>query len=396
MNCADGAGPEAALIADSAGNLYGTTISGGAYGQGTVFGLSHTKNGWKEKALYSFCPNSGCSDGDEPVAGLVRDSAGNLYGTTTGGGSGGFCQEAGECGVAFKLTRSGDSWTESVIYNFCSAVNCTDGVQPVAGLTLDGSGNLYGTTVSGGASSLGCPLGCGTVFELTPSNGGWSENVLHSFGGPPDGAGPMAGVIFDKQGNLYGTTYEGGGNQQDGAVFEMTPSNGGWAESVIYSFCSAQGCTDGVDPLDSLVIDNSGNLYGTTTAGGDIAACPGQSGAPGGCGTVFELTPSNGVWNESVLHEFCSAANCSDGESPVAGVTLDSKNNLYSTTRYGGKYGDGTVWQLSYMSGVWKEKEFSFNVTDGSQPLAGVLLEHGVLYGTTQSSGSGVVWEIVP
>jgi len=268
-NCTDGALPYAGVIFDQKGNLYGTTFDGGAYGDGVVFKLTPAG---KETVLYSFCAQSDCSDGASPIAGLVFDRKGNLYGTTFGGGA------YGE-GVVFEVTSKGN---ERVLYSFCTQNYCTDGKQPGAGLVLDGKGNLYGTTPSGGA------YGNGTVFKLTPAG---LETVLYSFCAQShcsDGGQPFAGVIFDHKGNLYGTTFSGGTGRTDGGggtVFKLTSKG---KEKVLYPFCEQTNCPDGADPDAGLVFDQKGNLYGTTEYGGsnNNQACRYL-----GCGVVFKLTP---------------------------------------------------------------------------------------------------------
>jgi len=219
----------------------------------------------KEKVLYSFQNNG--SDGNYPYASLISDTQGNLYGTTSMGGAYGY-------GAVFELSPVGGTWTETVLYSFCSqgGSNCTDGADPVAALIQDSNGNFYGSTTSGGA-------GCGTVFELTPAaGGGWTETVLHSFTGT-DGCYPYAGVVSDASGNLYGTTFEGGA-YDSGAVFELTL--GDWTETVLHSFHSR----DGRGPAAGLIFDAKGDLYGTTFTGGGGTLCH------QGCGTVFELHPT--------------------------------------------------------------------------------------------------------
>ena len=265
-----------------------------------------------EQVLHSFNQNG--TDGFYPSAGLIFDAAGNLYGTTPAGGSG--CVPYFGCGTVFELTPTAYvGWTERVLYSFCVG-NCDDGSQPFAGLIFDAAGNLYGTTHRGGGFNLG------TVFKLSPNgNGGWTETVLHSFSYGTDGIYPSAGLIFDATGNLYGTTTEGGtgsgcGNDGCGTVFELSPNgNGGWTETVLYSFCSQTNCTDGATPVAGLILDAVGNLYGTTNAGGNFF-----SNCPYLCGTVFKLSPNgNGGWTETVLHSFGSFA---DGASPYAGADL--------------------------------------------------------------------------
>ena len=256
----DGAAPEAGLIFDAAGNLYGTTTFGVSHDRyGTVFELSPTAGGnWTEKVLHSF--GSG-ADGTYPMAGLVFDTSGNLYGTCSQGGA------YGGWGIVFQLTpQAGGGWGEQVLHNFS---DYSDGSTPYAGLIIDVSGNLYGTTSSGGDYYEG------TVFELShTAGGGWTHQVLHSFN-YTDGGTPQAGLTFDAAGNLYGTA--GGGYYGYGTVFELTPTaGGGWTEQVLHSFNG----TDGAGPQAGLIFDADGNLYGTTAGGGTYND-----------GTVFELTP---------------------------------------------------------------------------------------------------------
>jgi len=312
----DGQFPAAGLVFDSAGNLYGTTYLGGASGGGTVFKLTPTtRGGWRESVLHSFARSQ---DGWAPTASLIFDQSGDLYGTTPFSDGG-----QSYAGTVFKLSPKKDgSWSESVLYTFCSHSKCSDGETPYANLAIDTAGNLYGTTYYGGANNYG------TVFQLTPNrDGSWSESVLYSFCSLADcydGGFPYDGVIFDKAGNLYGTTSEWGAPPGAGVVFKLTPNNGTWSESVLYTFCSRTGCTDGATPQANLAFDTAGNLYGTTSGGGNIQRCYNW-----GCGTVFKLAPnSKGEWNETVLHAFAVRP----GIAPEAGVIFDSAGNLYGTT----------------------------------------------------------------
>jgi uncharacterized repeat protein (TIGR03803 family) len=204
----------------------------------------------KEQMLYSFCSLDNCTDGELPEAGMVFDADGNLYGTAPQGGAFGD-------GVVFELTPgTNGTWTETVLYSFCSLSGCADGAGPGSGLIFDASGNLYGTTVAGGTGS--CASDCGAVFELTPNGDGtWAETVLHSFTGSPDGREPAAGVVFDAAGNLYGTTLFGGATyKKEGTAFELTPSTGGtWTETILHNFCSAPACADGGEPSAGLIFD---------------------------------------------------------------------------------------------------------------------------------------------
>jgi uncharacterized repeat protein (TIGR03803 family) len=335
----DGANPYlAGLIADQWGNLYGTTFDGGMYGDGTVFELRPPTSGhtqWSESVLWSFLGPTG--DGAFPVAGLIADRLGNLYGTTEEGGTN--CLPGG-CGTVFELrppSRQQTHWSESLLWSF--GATSTDGDGPYAGLTADQWGNLYGTTFGGGMH------GYGAVFQLRPPAGPqtqWSESVLWSFGATStDGVEPYAGLIADRSGNLYGTTFEGGMNG-DGTVFELRPPAGAqtqWSESVLWSFLGATG--DGALPYAGLIADRWGNLYGTTEEGG----------ANDNSGTVFELRPPAGPqtqWSESLLWSFGATG---DGKYPYAGLIADQWGNLYGTTLDGGANclpgGCGTVFELS-------------------------------------------------
>jgi uncharacterized repeat protein (TIGR03803 family) len=408
----DGSFPYAGLIFDAVGNLYGATEMGGkcfyASDCGVVFKLTASGDGsWTESVLHTFCSLTNCRDGAYPEATtLIFDAAGNLYGTTRGGGAYGG-------GTIFKLTpNSNGSWTESVLYSFCSLTNCSDGSLPYAGLIFDAAGNLYGATLGGGNQCF-YAIGCGVVFKLTASgDGSWTESVLHTFcslTNCSDGENPYAGLIFDQAGNLYGAT-EGGGNQcfynsSCGVVFKLTPnSNGNWTESVLYSFCSLTNCRDGAYPeATTLIFDAAGNLYGTTGAGG-----PGGS---GDCGVVFKLAPNtDGRWTETVLHGFTCGK---DGGRPQAGLVFDRAGNLYGTTEFYGSsscnYGSGcgVVFRLTPSAdGGWREEVLHiFLDHPGAWPYAGVILDAaGNVYGTTYGDAEyptcshycGSVYEITP
>jgi uncharacterized repeat protein (TIGR03803 family) len=312
-----GGGP---LIFDPAGNLYGTTENGGTDGVGTVFELSPPvppSTNWTEKVIYSFSNNG--IDGQDPVVGLVRDSAGNLYGTTLSGGT-------SSSGTVFELSLTADgAWAESLLHTFSAKGTTGDGRDGRSNLIFDSAGNLYGTTDFGGAQDEG------TVYELSPSGAGtWTETVLYSFFTyPTDAWFPAGGVVLDSAGNLYGATAEGGPGQ-GGAVYELTPSGtGSWTEKLLYAF-DYRNKTDGTSPIGNLTFDSAGNLYGTTFSGGSTTCVS-------GCGIVFELKPAGTGWIERILHNFVD--NGVDGYSPAVGVILDSAENLYGTTPYGGKFG---------------------------------------------------------
>jgi len=378
-----GSNAQANLIADGAGDLYGTTANGGRYGYGTVFELTPGKNGkWNQIVLYSF---TGGSDGANPVAGLVVDAAGNLYGTTASGGT----PQQQCCGLVFELSPGAHgSWTESVLYRFNGSPN--DGATPLAGLIFDSAGRLYGTTESGGA------YGAGTVFELTlGSKGAWTEAVLYNFTDGADGANPQASLIFDSTGNLYGTAENGGDLNCNGyttgcgTVFKLTPNgNGTWSQTVIYAFSYV----DGASPLSNLIFDSAGNLYGTTPYGPGFAC-------NGGCGIVYRLAPnSDGTWTQTMLYNFAGGA---DGVEPLAGLVIDGAGNLYGTTEYGGSLGScysgcGTVFELMPRSkGNWAEEVIhrfglpTHGQNDGAQLMAGLLLDpQGNFFGAASGGGS--------
>jgi uncharacterized repeat protein (TIGR03803 family) len=323
------------------------------------------------KVIHNF---TGGSDGNGPIwyGNLIIDSKGNLYGTASGGGNsdcGGF-----GCGMVFELTPSKRGWQKKVLYEF-AGVN--DGAYPWAGLTFDKAGNLYGTTVGGGSS------GCGTVFQLSPaSGGGWTESVLQSLSGTA-GCEPVASVILDKAGNVYGTTARGG-MHGSGTVFELTNTGGVWIETVLYNF-GADG-NDGQSSYAALAMDKAGNLYGTTLYGGAYSF-----------GTVFELSQAGGVWTEKVIYDFKYYNGNHDGAYPDAGVSFDRAGNLYGTTNYGGSGtacppgSCGAVYRLKRSGSGWTESVlYSFRSgKDGSFPTAGVTLIGSKLYGTTSFGGGG-------
>jgi uncharacterized repeat protein (TIGR03803 family) len=310
------------LIRDAAGNLYGTTFGGTPNGHGAVWKLNPNPDGsWAANILHVF---EG-ADGSAPAGGLVFDAAGNLYGTTLQGGDETRFGGPG-CGVVFKLAPEPDgSWRESVLHIFTGG----DGAFPDAGLIFDAAGNLYGTTASGGAKASG------TVFKLAPNpDGTGTESVLHSFTGE-DGNNPRAGLIFDGAGNLYSTTSSGGAYNQ-GTVFKLAPNpDGTWTESVLHNFT---GGADGSAPAAGLTFDPAGNLYGAAAGGGSPnTACS------GGCGVVFKLTPTLNGWRETVLHTFMG-----HGKFPKSSVIFDPAGNLYGTTSDGNNTCDyGFVFEIT-------------------------------------------------
>jgi hypothetical protein len=379
------------LIFDSAGNLYGTTYYGGTgsscgygYGCGTVFKLAPEDNGqWRETVLHSF-QNDG-SDGYYPAAGLNLDTSGNLYGTTSEGG-------ANRVGTVFELTRKADgSYRETVLYSFCSVDQCADGMWPYAGLIFDAKGNLYGTTYQGGATTVG-----GTVFQLSRDKAGtWSETTLASFNGA---GGPLGGVIFDKAGNLYGTVSSWyGGCSFSGSVFELKAvAKHRWKQIGLHNFFNNG--KDGVCPIAGVILDPQGNLYGTTTLGGRYDA-----------GITFKLVPGvHGSWKETIVHSF----NINEGAEPYGGLVRDTAGHLFGTLAGGGSYGLGNVFELTpskqtaSSNGFTEKILLNFDGSDGIYPFAGLILDSaGNLYGATYYGGNlsdcsyqgcGVVFELTP
>jgi len=382
----DGAGPVGSMVMDHAGNLYGVTMSGGLdscplyYACGIVYEISPNNDGtWSERILYSFCQEVNCSDGGTPMGGLIIDDKGNLYGTTSAsGGVGG--------GTVFELSPSslkGGTWTYTVLHAFCSLDNCADGASPRGTIVFDAAGNLYGTTASGS--------GRGTVFELSPGNGGWTETVLYIFcpngGFPcPDGAFPQAGVTLDKFGNIYGTTLQGGANEQEGGtIFKLTPGANGWTETVLLAFSEHyKGYLIG--PSGGVSLDPAGNLlttfyFGLKDQGGIVMQKPdgaiehhimfyGVNDAPTfglffdnqhrvaygssfggtfGPGNVFEVDKSGRV---TVVYAFCQQQGCTDGSQPSGVLIKDRSGNMYGAAESGGYseqygYGVGVVYELT-------------------------------------------------
>jgi uncharacterized repeat protein (TIGR03803 family) len=341
----DGAEPWAAPIEDGAGNIYGTTIEGGANNRGTVFKVAPDGT---ETVYYNFCGKGQCSDGELPHDGVIMDQSGNLYGTATYGG------DAAGQGVVYRLAADG---TETILYEFQGSPN--DGQYPYGGLLMDKKGNLYGTTVGGG------PDNDGTVFKLAPDG---TETILHSFtNSASDGNEPMGSLVADKDGNLYGTTSIGGADDL-GTVFSLGPK--GFA--VLHSFTDSSG--DGAHANPGLIMDKAGNLYGSTCCGG-----------VNDDGIVFRLAPDG---TETILHSFAGTAG--DGQDPVGGLVMDKAGNLYGSTFFGGANNDGAVFKLTPDGTESVLRSFCVepNCKDGAWPEAGPMLDKsGSLYGTTSLSG---------
>lgn len=317
--CADGSSPEAPLVQAASGKFYGTTVDGGAHDNGTIFEIT---SAGKLITLHSFCSQTGCTDGSIPN-GLIQADNGNLYGTTSRGGT-------NDSGTLFEITPAGELTT---LHNFCSQIDCADGAFPLAALVQATNGKLYGTTSAAGAH------GRGTVFEISASG---KLTTLYSFcfrRGCPDGSLPLAALIQGKDGNFYGTTAQGGAFSSFcnstggcGTIFEITPAG---KLATLYSFCSEVGCTDGLGS-PGLVQATDGNFYGTTSSGGQPPYC-------NTCGTVFEITPAGKL---TTLYNFCSQFDCADGYNPYAGLLQAANGSFYGTTESGGTSGGGTVFRF--------------------------------------------------
>ena len=351
----DGKNPGSNLI-ERGGNFYGTTFSGGANNYGTVFKLTPTG---KETVLYSFCSQPNCTDGENPSSGVIADKDGNLYGTTIYGGA---------WGTLFKVTPTGE---ENVLFSF--GTYSGDGAWPVGGVIMDKEGNFYGTTSLGGANDSG------TVYKITPTG---EESILYSFYSyPGDGSSPQAGVIMDNKGNLYGTT-SGSGANNNGTVFKLTASG---EETILYSFGSHP--ADGGTPVTGLVMDKEGNLYGTTSSGGAH-----------NFGTAFKLTPTG---QEKVIHSFGSGS--ADGRGGANQLIIDEETGiLYGTSPLGSGKCYGTVFKMTLAGKETLLHHFYPDTGDGYDPQGALLMDSkGNLYGTAAGGGhnaygGGTVFKITP
>ena len=370
----DGDNPYAGVTLGRSGVLYGTAANGGTYGAGTVFKLSQVNSSWVFDPLYEF---TGGSDGSFPLGGVVIGPNGALYGTTFG-------RVGGNFGTVFELTSPPTFcrgvtcyWNAIILHTFTGP----DGSSPqTENLIFDSSGNIYGTTGAGGLYNSG------TMFELTPSGGGYTESILHSFGNGSDGRNPLPGILFDTAGNAYGTTERGGtGSPSEchgscGAVFQLMASNGGWVENVLVNYDN----TNGANPYGNLIIDASGSLYGTTTGGGQ-----------NGGGVVYKLAPSGGGFTYSVLYAFSSCGS-------RAGLAEDAAGTFFGVCYVGGAQDDGWIFELANCSQQCNLIDLhDFSGSDGMRPYGSPGLDaSGNLYGTTAAGGTGcpggcgVVWEL--
>jgi len=375
----DGDAPYTGLTMDAAGDLYGTTSGGGANGRGVVFKLTHIGSNWTFGTIYSF---AGGSDGSNPQSRIAIASDGALYGATDGGGGQG-CSTYG-CGTIYRLRPPitvpktvRTTWTEIVLHTF----NGVDGSHPQGDLTFDDAGSIYGTTIGGG------DFNWGTVYKLARSGQTWTHSILFSARNDADGSEPYGGVIFDKSGNLYGVCQFSQGGL--GTAFQLTPSGSGWTEHTIHSFNF--GGDNGVEPIGGLIMDSLGNLFGGTLYGGSFPAA----------GAVYELMPSDSGWQYATIHSF------TDGDGgPVDKLIMDATGNLYGTALTGGAFGQGEVFKLTPSGGGWIHTSLhdfcaaGFPCPDGAEPMSALVFDaQGHIYGTTSrggASGNGVVFQIAP
>ena len=339
---------------------------------------SGNAHAWTLKTLHSFCAESKCADGSQPVAGLLRDDAGNLYGTTEVGGM-------DDGGVVFELSPNGDQWSYQVLHTFCWT--CGDGVGPVGSLILDVNGNLYGTTVEKG----GAHHGCGAAFRLSldTDRKKWKETLLHVFSCKPFGdqatsaltyQGKQTGASYDGISPLYGTTNSGGSGA--GTVYQLTPDGAKWKHETIYAFCphGTDGCTDGRSPGSDLIFDSSGALYGMTGVGGSTNN-----------GIIYRLKPKakGAKWRETILYNFCQLEDCADGALPAGALVMDANGRLFGTSN--GPIDAGNIFEVSRERKGWREKAvhiFDAGDCGGYNPEAGLLLDpSGTFYGTTSIGG---------
>lgn len=394
--CADGNDPTAPLVFDSAGDLFGTSALGGAGGWGTIFELVPKNGSYKYKILHSFCAEVNCTDGQDPVAGLVIDTAGNLYGTTKFGG-------AQNGGTVFELVRSGKKKFR-ILHSFCAeGAACADGSGPMydgltyqgaqSGAPYDGTSPLYGTTIYGGENNGGY---AGVVYRIAPGrHRKWTESIIWQFCSQTncaDGSQSHNGLVMDAAGNLYGVTFGGGNSSNDGVVFELSQAGKNWSETVLYDFCSAANCADGSNPESPLTPTASG-FAGSASGGGTNAA-----------GTLFVLVPQGANSSYSVLYDFCAQASCTDGYGPLGRIGVNGNGDLFGVTIAGGdaNYSRGALFELPSQGAYGVLHTFcpNGNCGDGQFPVGGVTLDRlGNVFGTASEGGTqsgGTLFELTP
>lgn len=395
-NCADGGYPAAGVVLDAGGNLFGTTTFQRS-GSGTAFELSQQGGGaWQYQVIYNFCSRTGCADGIDPFSDLILDAKGGLYGTNSQGG-----RQAN--GTAFELVGKGATRKLKLLHTFCARQLCQDGTNPMSGFTYagaaagepyDGTSPLFGTATSGG---YGVGSG-GIVYELLPrAEFPWNIKILHKFctkrnpSSCRDGDNPDAALAVSGSGDLFGITYAGG-KYDSGVVFKLSFDGSKWRETVLHDFCSAAQCADGAYPMARLVMDANGNLFGTTEKGGGSASA----------GVVYELSPGGNAWQYSVIHTFCQQSGCADGANPYAGLSLAANGDLIGTTYHGGNAQNAGV--AFRLSGGNFDVLYTFcaksGCTDGANPNTNLTEDGGGNYfGDTVLGGAhnyGTVFRLTP
>lgn len=385
-NGADGGLPQTGTV-DAAGNFYGTAPQGGQRGPdcqvlqcGLVFKLSERNSQWTLTPIYSF---AGGTDGWHPNAGLIFGPDGALYGTTVYGGTG-ICPDCycAGCGTVYRLRPQPSrctsvlcTWRETVLYSFTEDNGA--GLYPSGGVTFDTAGNMYGPTRAGGSPGFCGQTGCGVIYKMTQSNGQWTQSPIYDFSGGFNGGEPNTPIVFDDAGNIFGTAAEGG---MYGSIYELSPSGSDWVGSIIHRFTRP---SDGQLPIGLLF--HQGNLFGTTTTGGDE-----------GGGFVYELSQNGGQWVLNPLQNFAP-----DGFEPTVSAPMisDPQGNLYGTSLSGGQFGKGSVFKLTPSGGSWIYTSLhDFNGTDGTFPTAVVMDTNGNLFGTCWGGGTfnfGTAFKII-
>jgi uncharacterized repeat protein (TIGR03803 family) len=384
-DCADGSFPTAGLVADTKGNLFGVTETGGTHNDGIVFELERHRKTYTLKVLHDFCFS--CGDGDFPFASLIADVNGNLYGTTLGGG-------AHDCGIVFRLSPGTKKL--KVLHDFCTQEgdgNSLDQALSYAGknsgMLYDGASPLYGTTAEGGANAHG------TVFSLTPSGRTWALTTLYAFcalSGCADGGTPSGEVLVDNAGNLFGNASLGGGG---GSVYELSPAGSApMTEKIVHSFCAPNDCPDGQEPTGALAMTPSGEIFGTTEN---------ALGSEGGA--IFKLTSNGTGWDESLAHVFCSGK-CDDGYLPSGGLIADSHGDIYGVDELGGAGEHGVGGGVAFrLRGNKLTPLYPFcseeNCADGRVPMGTLTIDgRGDLFGVTSQggpvTGAGTIFQLHP
>ncbi|MFL6688786.1 MAG: choice-of-anchor tandem repeat GloVer-containing protein [Alphaproteobacteria bacterium] len=402
-SCTNGYLPVSRLLLDSAGNLFGTASGGGKVGGGLVFELERDGSRWRYHILHA------SSDSDDIDSPLIMDVGGNLYGTTVFGGK--YHQ-----GSAYELLRpqDGGRWKQQILHHFCAVDFCPDGSQVEGGLTYagaatgalyDGMSPLFGIAQTGGRSD---ERGYGTVYELThkPGSSHWHQKVIYAFcpeNNCSSGIHPSrGGLLIDNVGNIFGGAAFGGSANGAGTLFELSPSGKSWTETALYTFCTTLPCSDGAYPYGGLIMDGSGSLLGTTSAGGND--CPNED---GGCGVAFKLVPNGALSTYSLLYTFCALDGCTDGRHPSAGLLRDSSGHLLGMTSEGGdpdalgdEWGSGTVFHLAQGEKVLRSFCRKASCVDGAIPAGGLIPDAaGNLFGVAEYGGksnAGVVFELSP